>query len=187
MVARMAQSTGTWVALLRGINVGGRRIVPMKELSRICADAGCEGVRTLIQSGNVVFRAPAARARSLPAAIEAALEERFGFAVPVVQRSLAELREIAAEHPLGAGAAESELHVGFLAARPTKARVAQLDPDRSPPDTFLVRGSQIYLRLPNGIARTKLTSAWLDSRLGTTVTVRNWGTTQKLLALAENV
>jgi uncharacterized protein (DUF1697 family) len=74
-------------------------------------------------------------------------------------------------------------HVAFLAATPTPAMVATLDPDRSPPDESAVRGREIYLRLPNGVARSRLTNAFFDSRLGTTSTLRNWRTVLKLVEL----
>ena len=76
------------------------------------------------------------------------------------------------------------LHVGFLLDQPTKALVAALDPHRSPPDEFVVRGRDVYLHLPNGGGNSKLTSQWFDSILQTTITVRNWITVMKLLELA---
>ncbi|MFN7134888.1 MAG: DUF1697 domain-containing protein, partial [Myxococcales bacterium] len=86
---------------------------------------------------------------------------------------------------VAAGAAEDSLHVVFLADAPSPTKLATLDPARSPPDRFEVRGRDIYLHCPNGFARTKLTNAWFDARLGTVSTVRNWKTVQKLLTLVE--
>jgi uncharacterized protein (DUF1697 family) len=105
--------------------------------------------------------------------------------VPVVLRSAAELRAVVRGNPfLEAGADPATLHVAFLADRPTAAAAASLDPARSPPDAFAVRGREVYLHLPNGGARSKLTTAWLDARLDTVSTVRNWRTVERLLALA---
>jgi uncharacterized protein (DUF1697 family) len=84
---------------------------------------------------------------------------------------------------LKAGAAEKELHVLFLADLPASRSVRDLDPDRSPPDAFKVRGQEIYLRLPNGGARTKLTNQYFDSKLRTTSTARNWRTVTMLFEL----
>jgi uncharacterized protein (DUF1697 family) len=81
--------------------------------------------------------------------------------------------------------AENHLHVLFLADQPGAAAVASLDPDRSPPDAFVVRGREIYLRCPNGVGTTKLTNAWFDSRLATISTGRNWRTVLKLFELAK--
>jgi len=176
---------GAHIALLRGINVGGRNKLPMKDLVAMFTDAGCDGVRTYIQSGNVVFSAKRALARRVPALITQAIADRLGLRVPLVMRTAAELEKVVAGNPfLRAGADPKKLHVAFLAKQPTAARVATLQPDRSPPDEFSVRGREIYLHCPNGVARTKLTNAYFDARLTTTTTVRNWNTVLKLCELA---
>ena len=173
------------IALLRGINVGGRNRLPMKSLASMFEDAGCERVRTYIQSGNVVFAAAPALARRIATVITGAISEQFGFEIPIVTRTADEVGAIVRANPLlQAGVDERTLAVAFLADRPGATEVAALDPDRSPPDTFVVHGREIYLRFPNGLARTKLTNAYFDSRLATTSTVRNWKTTLKLLELA---
>jgi uncharacterized protein (DUF1697 family) len=77
------------------------------------------------------------------------------------------------------------LHASCLSAAPSALALAQLDPKRSPPDEFVVVGSEIYLRLPNGVARSKLTNAWFDSRLGVVSTMRNWRTVMRLAAMIE--
>jgi uncharacterized protein (DUF1697 family) len=174
----------THVALLRGINVGGKNILPMKELARIFANAGCENVRTYIQSGNVVFDAPTAAAIS--AKVTASIEKRFGFQVPVVVRTSAELRKTIASNPfLKTGIDPKWLHVYFLADTPKTVAISSLDPARSSPDVFHVHGSEIYLHLPNGMARTKLTNAYFDSKLSTVCTARNWATVLKLSEMME--
>ena len=173
------------VALLRGVNLGKRRL-PMRELARIFADAGCEDVRTYIQSGNVVYRAGATLARRVPALVEAGIAERFGFDAPVVTRTAAEMAAIVRGNPYArlAAADPKSVHVGFLRDRPAARAVAALDPDRSPPDTFVVRGREIYFHFPNGLAKSKLTNPWFDSRLGTVSTMRNWRTVTALLDMA---
>jgi len=162
-------------ALLRGINVGGKNIVPMIDLAVFFVEAGCRGVRTYIQSGNVVFEAPAAALKKLPAAIS----RKIG--VPVIVRSQAELEAVVRGNPfLKAGEAEKMLHVAFLAGLPGSDAIAKLDPLRSPPDRFVVVDRHIYLHTPNGMGNSKLTNAWLDSKLSTVSTVRNWATVLKL-------
>lgn len=172
------------VALLRGINVGGNNILPMKALAAMFVDVGCADVRTYIQSGNVVYAASAALARKVPTLIEAAIEREFGFAVPVQTRSAAELRDVVASNPFLAQHDPSLLHVVFLAKAPNAKQIADLEPRRSPDDSFTVRGREIYLACPNGLGKSKLTNAWFDSRLATISTGRNWRTTTKLLELA---
>lgn len=180
----MAGKSGTHVALLRGINVGGKNMLPMKDLAAMFADAGCTDVRTYIQSGNVVYAASAAVARKVPTLVEAAIAKRFGFAAPIQTRSVEELRAVVAGNPLLSKHDPDVLHVIFLAKAPTAKQTDDLDPQRSPGDSFVVRGREIYVACPNGVARTKLTNAWFDSRLATVSTGRNWRTTQKLLELA---
>jgi uncharacterized protein (DUF1697 family) len=173
----------THVALLRGINVGGNNALPMKDLAQMFSDAGCKAVRTFIQSGNVIFDAPAG-APGIGDAVKAKIEKRYGYRIPVVIRTSEQLLKTIRGNPfLKAGADEKTLHVYFLADSPKANAVAGLDPGRSAPDAFHVRGQEIYLHLPNGMARTKLTNAYFDSKLSTICTARNWATVLKLAAM----
>ncbi len=173
------------VALLRGINVGGKNKLLMRDLSTMFSEAGCDGVRTYIQSGNVVFRAGPALARRVPDLIREAIAARFGYRVPVVTRSARELAAILRVNPfLGRGADAGQLLVGFLADLPQAADVDGLDPDRSPPDEFAVVGREVYSYCPQGLASTKLTTRYFESKLSTTMTARNWKTVMRLHELA---
>jgi uncharacterized protein (DUF1697 family) len=173
---------------LRGINVGGKNLLPMKDLSCLFGDAGCTGVRTYIQSGNVLFKATAAKAAKVPDVIAEGIAKQFGYRTPVLLRTVDELRETIRNNPfLQAGASEDWLHVLFLATRPDAQSVAALDPDRSPADAYLVRGKEIFLQCPNGVGNTKLTNAYFDSKLATISTGRNWRTILKLVELASLV
>ncbi len=175
----------THVALLRGINVSGKNILPMKDLARMFADAGCTDVRTYIQSGNVIFGAPAGAA-GIADAIKAKIEKRFGYKIPVIIRTSQQLRKTILENPFLATAPDQKwLHVYFLAAAPGARAIATLDPNRSAPDAFQVRGQEIYLHLPNGMGRSKLTNAYFDSKLSTICTARNWATVLKLSEMME--
>lgn len=179
--------TATWVALLRGINVGGRNRLPMKDLASMFVEAGCEGVRTYIQSGNVLYRSDELRAGEIPSLIGTAIRDRFGYEIPIVTRRASDLDAIVQANPfVAAGAETGRLHVLFLAEAPAAEHVEALDPDRSPGDEFAVRGREVYLHYPNGTARSKLTNAWFDSRLSTVTTMRNWKTVRKLLELASD-
>ena len=170
------------VALLRGINVGGKNPLPMAALVELFAAAGAEAPRTYVQSGNVVFRAPARVARGIPAAVARAIAGRFGIDVPIALRTAGELAEVADACPFAAGG--KLVHVVFLLAAPAAAAVRRLDPDRSPPDAFAVRGREIYVHYPNGSAKTKLSAAYFEGALGVAATARNWNT---VLALRELV
>ena len=173
-----------YVALLRGVNVGGNNLLPMRDLAKLFTAAGCDRVSTYIQSGNVVFSATADVAARVPAAVGDAVERRFGFRVPIVIRTTDELRDVIRVNPfLDRGADPSALYVAFLADAPSARSIATLDPKRSPPDAFEVRGREIYLHYAKGAGKTKLTNAYFDSKLDTISTARNWRTTQKLLEL----
>ena len=182
--ARSGES-GVHVALLRAINVGGTKKLLMAELRAMFEAAGCADLRTYIQSGNVVFRAEESLAARIPALIQAEIASSKGFQVPVVTRTAEELDTVVSGNPfLAAGADPTKLHVGFLAEATDAARIAELDPNRSPPDTFEVRGREVYLHFPKGTARSKLTVDYFDRVLGTTITIRNWRTVGRLLDMA---
>ncbi len=171
------------IALLRGINVGGKRIVPMKALAGVLEKAGGRDVVTYIQSGNVVFTATRQKpdAESISRAIEAA----FGFAVPVVVRTHAELVRCRDASPFAKRSQDPKhLHVSFLSAAPPPERIAALDPARSPGDELRVIGAELHLHLPNGVGKSKLTSDYLDRTLGVTGTFRNWATLAALIELS---
>jgi uncharacterized protein (DUF1697 family) len=156
----------------------------MRELVALLQAAGGEDVRTYIQSGNAVLKASPAVARRLPAVLAARIEARLGLRVPVIVRTAEELRGVARQHPFqGPEAVPKLLHVAFLADEPTPAAVRALDPQRSPPDQLVVRGREVYLWFPDGSARSRLTTDYLDRTLGTTSTWRNWRTVQELAAL----
>ena len=175
----------TSAALLRGVNVGGRNKVPMGELTAALSSLGLEDVVTYIQSGNVVFRSPSGDTRELASGIERRITEVFGLGVTVLLRTPAELDEIAGGNPFLADQANrAKLHVVFLDALPAAGAVEALDPNRSPPDRFSVRGREVYLQLPNGAGRSKLTLDYFERRLGARATVLNWNTLLEMISLA---
>lgn len=172
---------GIYVALLRGINVGGKNKLPMKDLAAMFAKGGATGVSTYIQSGNVIFSAAARVADALPGLVTAQIAERFGYRIPIVLRTAEQLAEAIRRNPyIAPGADLSGLHVLFLADLPTLQAVGTLDPQRSAPDEYAVRGRDVYFLLRTGAANTKLTNAYFDSRLSTVSTGRNWRTVLKL-------
>jgi len=173
-----------YLALLRGINVGGKASLPMKELAAIFAAAGATDVRTFIQSGNVIFGA--ADASALVASVTVEIARVYGYPGRIVLRTAAELKAAYKANPFVKDAVSLDpLNVYFLADVPEAAAVKALDPERSPGDTFVVKGREVFLHLPNGMARTKLTNAYFDSKLKTVSTARNWKTVGKLVELME--
>lgn len=173
-----------YLALFRGVNLASRNRLSMKDLAGIFTALGCRDVRTYIQSGNVVFNASAKIAAQVPAAVSKEVQDRFGITAPIVMRTVEEMSAVLQNNPfLAQGAEEKALHVSFLADAALPANIAKLDPNRSEGDSFAVVGREIYFHLPNGMARTKLTSQYFDSRLKTIGTARNWRTVQQLYAL----
>ena len=175
-----------YVAFLRGLNVGGRNRIAMTDLSATFEASGATGVRTYIQSGNVLFHAPDGKLGDVVAAVKRRISARLDSKIAVAVRAATRLRAIATEHPFQAIAADPrQMHVGFLRERPSPEAVARLDPNRSPPDRLLVRDCEIYPLLPNGVARTKLSNAYFDSVLGIPSTFRNWRTVRTLATMTD--
>jgi uncharacterized protein (DUF1697 family) len=176
-------SLTTFVALLRGINVGGRNVIAMAQLRALFTSLGFEDVATYIQSGNVVFRSASADSDELTARIENAVAEALSATPTVILRVAAELEGIAARNPYVPGSDVGKLHVVLLRDAPGRDAAATLDPDRSPADAFALEGREIYLRLPNGAGRSKLTIDYFERALGVPATQRNWNTLLRLIEM----
>ena len=174
------------VALLRGINVGGHRKVPMAELRRSFEALGCTDVETYLQSGNVVFATSGVRLSNLATTIEHQVAADFGVDVRVLVRTGAEMARLERANPFRSeGADESTLHVTFLAERPKPASIRALDERKGAPDAFVVSGREVFLHCPGGYGTTKLTTSFFERHLGVTATTRNWKTVTKLCELTK--
>ena len=172
------------VALLRGVNVGGHARLSMAELRSALSNQGFDGVQTYLQSGNVVLDPGRRLLQELPTALETAIADKFGLEVRVIVRAKDDLAAVAAAHPFRDDDSDhSRLHVVFLETAPAACKVADLDPDRSPPDRFEVKGREIYLCYPNGQGRSKLGLAYFERVLSVAGTARNWNTITKLLEM----
>jgi uncharacterized protein (DUF1697 family) len=173
-----------YAALLRGVNVGGHRKVPMAELRALLAELGHGDVRTYLQSGNAVFTAPEAPARELAAGLERAIAERFGFGVGCLVLSRAELRAVADRCPFPAAELDpARLSVVFLDGPPSAHPVASADPAAYAPDEFRLGEREIFAYFPGGMGRSKLGQALSSPGDGFTATARNWRTVTRLLEL----
>jgi uncharacterized protein (DUF1697 family) len=172
------------VALLRGINVGGRNKIAMKDLHSSFVALGHGEVTTYIQSGNVVFRSASKLASKVGAAIEAEVSKTFGLKIGVLVRTPSDFDSLIEGNPyVVAGREISKAMIMFLDDLPTSDAIAGLDPQRSPPDEFVVRGREIYLYCPNGFGRSKLSIDYFERRLRIRATARNWNTVVKLADL----
>jgi uncharacterized protein (DUF1697 family) len=167
-----------YVALLRGINVGGKRSLPMATTRTAFEAAGCTNVATYIQSGNVVFGHAEKSEAKLSAMLRAALLEASKLEVPVVLRTTSEWAAAIAANPYPTSDA---VHCAFVPAAPTAEQLGKLDKidrQRFLPSDFQVIGRHLYLDLPEGIGRDKLAASAL--RAFPDATVRNWRTVVKL-------
>jgi uncharacterized protein (DUF1697 family) len=174
-----------WVALLRGINVGGRTRVAMADLRLLFSDLGAEHVSTYVQSGNVVFRSARARG-GLDRLLEDEIRGRLGLDLTVVLRSGAELARLVAASPFAREVPDTtKLHVTFLAEPPDRARAGALEAARFEPDRFHLTPGAVYLHCPEGYGRSKLSNAFFEQQLGVRATTRNWRTVMTLAELAQ--
>jgi len=174
----------TWIAFFRGINVGGRNILPMKELQGLLSEIGCVDVVTYIQSGNVVFRHKGGQASNLSKKIRQAVLDRFHFEPHVLLMSVKDLRSALLANPFPAAADNPKtLHLYFLYSAPTDADIDGLEKIKSISENFELIEQVFYLHAPDGIGRSKL-AARAEKLLGVPATGRNWRTAQKVLELA---
>jgi uncharacterized protein (DUF1697 family) len=170
--------------MLRGINIGGRRRVPMAELRTLLADAGYEDVRTYVQSGNIVLGS-AAKPAAVQRRLQTLISERFGFDVPVIVRSRAQLAAVVKADPLGDVVDNPKLYqVSFLDGEPAADAIARVQERADVDERMIARGREIYAWHPAGVARSKLWNALAGQGLGVTATARNWTTVTTLLEMA---
>lgn len=179
-----------YIALLRGINVGGHRKIKMTELKQTLEAIGLSRVQTYIQSGNVLFESTEEEG-PLRKRIEQGIEDAFGFPVDVVLRTSAELRRTAASYPFSpeeiaeaeASSQTESLYVAFLPEEPSPEARERLERACEGGDRFHIDGREIYLLFRNSVRNSKLSGSL--QRLGTSATVRNGKTVGKLVALAD--
>ncbi|MFD5596092.1 DUF1697 domain-containing protein [Streptomyces griseorubiginosus] len=178
--------TTTYAALLRGINVGGSRKVPMADLRTLMEGLGHSGVRSYLQSGQAVFTADHGDEESLAAELTGAIEKRFGFAVDVIVRDHAYLKAIADNCPFPAAELEGkQLHVTYFSAPVDADRFSEIDQTAYLPEEFRLGDRALYLYVPDGLGRSKLAEHLSKPRLnkGLTATSRNWNTVVKLVEM----
>jgi uncharacterized protein (DUF1697 family) len=172
------------VAMLRGINLGPKRRVAMADLRTLLTDAGYGDVRTYVQSGNVVLTS-SAKAAAVQRELRTIISARFGFDVPVIVRSAAQLAAVVKADPLGDVAEDPKRYqVSFLDAEPAPEAIARLRARAVGDERVVAERREIYAWHPAGIARSKLWSALAGTDLGVTATARNWTTVTTLLEMA---
>lgn len=174
------------VALLRGINLGTARPVPMAALRELAGELGAVAVATHLRSGNLVYTTPDPPAR-MAARLARAMGERFGFEVPVVVRTAARMRRVVADNPLPDQAAEdpARLQVIFLSAPPPPGSLDGLEDEDVGDDAIRVAGREVYVWSAGGITGSPGLAALERRRLPVTATARNWRTVERLRSMLD--
>ncbi len=174
----------TWIALFRGINVGGKHLLPMKDLAATLEELGCSNVKTYIQSGNAVFERSPFKTTQLAEKISKTVLKKHGFEPRVIILALKELKKAASANPFPQAESEPKaVHVLFLTEKPRSPDLDALDRIKAPTESYALVGKFFYLLAPKGIARSKL-AARAEKLLGVDATGRNWRTVSKLLELS---
>ena len=174
----------TYIALFRGINVGGKNILPMKELVSILESLGAQNVQTYIQSGNAVFKMVDENSSKLSDQIRNEINRQRGFAPQVLLLTPVALNKAMAENPFPeANTDPGHVHLGFLAATPAQPDLAKLDQLKSESEEYRLIGQVFYLHAPEGVGRSKM-AAGSEKCLGVPMTDRNWNTVCKLSEMA---
>jgi uncharacterized protein (DUF1697 family) len=179
-----------YVALLRGINVGGRKLIKMAELVRIFTNAGCQNTRTYIQSGNVIFDSAAANSSALTNKIERTLQKELGYPVTVILRKLSDLEAIVRRNPFKkfAKALDAYPFVVFLRGDPQHKPKLPLLSQIENLEVFEIKDGVAFIiarRKKDG--RSGNPNAFVEKQLGVPGTTRNWNTVNKIVKAAENV
>ena len=177
----------TYIALLRGINVGGRNKIAMADLRTLFVSAGFADARTLLLSGNVVFEGPRQSGAALEQLLEAETQSRFGLSIDYMVRTAAEWKRIIAGNPFIEDAKRDPSHTLVMCLKsPAKpAAVQTLNDEIKGREIVRAAGKQLYMIYPDGIGRSKLTNAVIEKKLNVRGTARNWNTVLKLDALAD--
>jgi uncharacterized protein (DUF1697 family) len=173
-----------YVALFRGINVGGKNILPMKDLVTALAEAGCSQVQTYIQSGNAVFDWRGKRPQTLVKKLQASILSRHGFSPDILVMTAAELERAIENNPYETSEGKT-LHFFFLTSTADAHGLVALAALKSESEQFSLCGNVFYLYAPDGIGRSKLV-AKVDKQLKASTTARNWNTIQQLMAMVKN-
>jgi uncharacterized protein (DUF1697 family) len=175
-----------YIAILRGINVSGHKLIKMEALRKLFDEMSFKSTKTYIQSGNVVFKAKQAKVQDLEKKIAGAIQKEFGFEVSVLVKEAKELETALKNNPFINKRKEdvTKLHVTFLSTEPEKALIEKIKEGNYGADEFITTGKTVYLFCPTGYGNTKLSNTFFESKLKVTATTRNWKTINELVTMA---
>jgi uncharacterized protein (DUF1697 family) len=172
-----------YIALLRGINVGGQKKIKMVDLKNMFETLGFKNVKTYIQSGNIVFDYDCTNTTKLGNYIEKKISETFGFFVKAIIRTDEEFRNLVNNNPFvkEPNVELDKLYVTFMLDIPEPSTVIFLDVKKEENEKFLIISREVYLYCPNGYGRTKLNNAMFEKKLKNVATTRNWKTINNIV------
>ncbi len=191
----------TYISILRGINVGGKKKILMADLKKLYEILGFSNVQTYIQSGNIIFDYQNTEnhnnkidlqeiQQNISQQIANKISEQYDFQVPVIIRNIEEMESCIKNNPfIGKYADLDKFHVSFLSQKPTESNIDELN-DKAKEgyfgdDEYLILGKEVYLYCPNGYGITKLSNNFLENKLKVIATTRNWKTVNELLRIAK--
>lgn len=177
----------TYISILRGINVSGQKLIKMEALRKSYENLGFRSVTTYVQSGNVIFTLNKAEPDELAQTIIRQIEKDFGFVVPVIVLTIDSLKRIIDGNPFlkDSNKEKAFLHVTFLSSEPQKIDFNTIEEKKQCGEEIFFANSSVYLYCPNGYGKTKLTNNFLETKLKTGATTRNWRTINELLKIAQ--
>jgi uncharacterized protein (DUF1697 family) len=177
------------ISMLRGVNVGGHNKIKMDALRSLYLSLKFKNPQTFIQSGNVIFHTQDKDLTLLSKRIQDAIHRKFGFRPDVLLRTLAELRDVIANTPFPSSRNldPGKILIVFLADKPGAQSCTDLLEIKCHPEELHIRGRELYIYFPNGMARPKLAWPLIEKTLKVSGTGRNWGSVTKLLQLAESI
>jgi uncharacterized protein (DUF1697 family) len=179
-----------YILILRGINVGANRKVPMADLKVLCAKLRLQNLQTYIQSGNVVFELPQPESVSeLENRLQKAFTETFGFDIPVIVRTIQEIEESITNNPFlkEKDVDVDKLHLTFLKEEPSPELLEKTKALQFLPDRFEIIGRDVFVYCENGYGRTKITNDFFEKKLKVQSTTRNWKTVMKLHEMINSI
>ncbi|MCF4100382.1 DUF1697 domain-containing protein [Gillisia sp. M10.2A] len=173
------------IAILRGINVGGKRKILMADLKMLCEKLELQEVKTYIQSGNLIFSSHEQNS-DIENKLEKTISDEYGFEVPVIVRTSTELLSLVNKNPFYNSKADiNKLHITFLKFRAAKEDIDHVLTCTHEPDRFIIDGKEVFLYCEGKYHQSKLTNNFFEKKLKVPATTRNWKTILKLLELSK--
>lgn len=182
-------SKNIYIAILRGINVSGKKLIKMQDLKNALVELNFGNIETYIQSGNIVFEFEELDSIELEKMINDKIMEVFGFDVPVIVLTIDKLQNIIEKNPLNNNEKYKEefIHITFLATKPVKFDTQSIVSKKIESEDIYFTDEAVYLYCPTGYGQTKMNNNLIESKLKVQATTRNWRTTNELLKISKSL